>query len=94
MLDLAPDTTERNYAKEGLRKAELDHILGVVGVADVINTRHRVAKERGWKDKTPSKTAFKAAAFEDNNLLRRPVVLRGKKGVVGFDEDALRDLLA
>ena len=90
---MAPDIKERNYAREGLTKTELDRILRVVDVADVLNARHRVAKERGWKDKTPSKTAFKVAAFEDNNLLRRPVVLRGKRGVVGFDEEALRELL-
>ena len=94
MLDLAPDTEERNYAKEGLKKVEIDRILRVLPVADVLNTRHRVAKENGWKDKAPSKTAFVKAALEDNNLLRRPVILRGNAGVVGFDEDAIRDLLA
>lgn len=93
MLELAPDIVERNYAKEGLTKAEIQRIVGVLPVADVLNTRHRVAKEHGWKDKAPSKTAFVKAALEDNNLLRRPVVLRGKRGVVGYDEDALRELL-
>jgi arsenate reductase-like glutaredoxin family protein len=62
-------------------------------VAEVLNTRHAVAKERGWKDETPSKTAFIAAAVEDNNLLRRPIVISGKRAVVGKDEATLRKLL-
>jgi arsenate reductase-like glutaredoxin family protein len=94
VLELAPDIVERNYAKNPLTKAELDRILRVLPVADVLNTRHKVAKENGWKEKAPSKTAFVKAALEENNLLRRPVVIRGTDGVVGFDEDALRGLLA
>lgn len=94
VLDLAPETEERNYAKEPLTKAEIDRILRTVPVAEVLNTRHKVAKEHGWKEKAPSKAAFTKAALEDNNLLRRPVVLRGKNAVVGFDEEALRDLLS
>lgn len=94
MLDLVPDIDVRDYAKEPLKAAEIDRILKAASVADVLNTRHRVAKEKGWKEKAPSKTAFKKAALSDNNLLRRPVVVRGRGAVVGYDEDALRDLLA
>ena len=92
--ELVPDIEERNYAKEGLTKAEIEKILRVVPVAEVLNTRHKVAKENGWKEKAPSKAAFTKAALEDNNLLRRPVIVRGKKAVVGFDEEAIRDLLS
>lgn len=93
VLDLAPETVERNYAKEPLTKTEIDRILRVVPVAEVLNTRHRVAKESGWKEKAPSKAAFTQAAVLDNNLLRRPVIVRGTEAVVGFDEGAIRDLL-
>ncbi len=63
------------------------------GTADVLNTRHKTAKESGWKDKAPSKTAFLKAAVEENNLLRRPILVKGSKVVVGKDLDAIRDLL-
>ncbi|MDJ0521267.1 MAG: ArsC/Spx/MgsR family protein [Planctomycetota bacterium] len=91
---LAPDATLRNYAKEGLTRAEIERIVKAAGgTADVLNTRHKTAKESGWKDKAPSKTAFLKAAVEENNLLRRPILVKGSKVVVGKDLDAIRDLL-
>ncbi len=86
MRELDPDVVERNYAKESLTRRELDAILKGASVEDVMNTRHRVAKENGWKDKPPSKSAFKAAALKEPNLLRRPVILRNGKAVVSRDE--------
>ena len=95
VLSIDPDIEERNYAKDALSKAEIERIVDVAGgTAEVLNTRHKVAKESGWREKAPSRTAFVKAALEDANLLRRPVVLKGRKAVVGFDEEALRELLA
>jgi len=89
------DVTERNYAKEPLKRAEIVAILSAVSsVGDVVNTRHAIAKENGWKAKPPSKTAFVRAALEDANVMRRPVLVVGKHAVVGKDEDAVRELLA
>ncbi len=94
VLKLAPEIEERNYAKTPLTKAEIERIVKAAGgTASVLNTRHKVAKENGWKEKAPSRTAFVKAALEDNNLLRRPTIVRGQDAVVGFDEDAIRELL-
>ena len=95
VLGIDPDIHERNYAKVPLTKAEIERIVKAAGGTDaVLNTRHKVAKEKGWKEKAPSKAAFVAAALEDNNLLRRPTIVRGDRAVVGYDEDAIRALLA
>lgn len=95
MRELGSGVTERNYAKEPLKRAEIVAILNAVAsVGDVVNTRHAIAKEKGWKVKPPSKTAFVRAALEDANVMRRPVLMVGKRAVVGRDEDAVRDLLA
>ena len=92
--DLGKNVDERNYAKEPLTRKELAAIIEAVGdVASLLNTRHKTAKENGWKDKAPAKTTFIKAAMEEPNLLRRPIIVRGKKAVVGKDEDALRKLL-
>ena len=94
VLQLDPDIEERNYAKVPLTRAEITRIVDTVGgVGEVLNTRHKLAKENGWKEKAPAKTTFVKAAFEEPNLLRRPVILRGREAVVGFDEDAIRELL-
>lgn len=63
------------------------------GVAPVLNTRHAVAKANGWKERPPAKGAFVAAALEEPNLLRRPVTVRGARGVVGRDAAAIEALL-
>jgi arsenate reductase-like glutaredoxin family protein len=91
--ELDPEVEERNYAKQPLTKAEIEEIVEAVGIESAINTRHEVAKEKGWKEKPPAKATFVAAALEDNNLLRRPIVIEGKRAVVGFDEAALKKLL-
>ncbi len=55
-------------------------------VAAVLNTRHALAKERGWAEKPPPVAEFAREAAEDANLLRRPILLRGKVVLVGYDK--------
>lgn len=95
MLDLVSGAIERNYAKAPLTKAEVERIVRAVGrVADVLNTRHAIAKANGWKDKAPTLSAFVAAAVKEPNLLRRPIVVRGAKGLVSRDLDEIRAFLS
>ena len=58
-----------------------------------MNTRHKTVKANGWKQETPSKAAFLKAAVEENNLLRRPILLSDGKLVVGRDLEAISELL-
>jgi arsenate reductase-like glutaredoxin family protein len=51
-------------------------------------------KERGWGTTPPSKADFVRAVLDDPNVLRRPVLIVGKRAVVGKDEAAVRSLLA
>jgi len=92
--ELDPDVVERNYAKEPLVRRELDAILKAAGVSNVMNARHKIAKENGWKNTAPSKTAFIKAALEEPNLLRRPITLRDGKIAVGRDENDIRTLFS
>lgn len=76
-------------------RKEIDLILKAApSVHDVMNTRHKVVKANGWKDKAPSKTAFAKAILEENNLLRRPILVHDGEVVVGKDLDGIRALLA
>jgi arsenate reductase-like glutaredoxin family protein len=52
----------------------------------VLNARHALAKERKWAEQPPSVDAFVAAASAEPNLLRRPIFVRGKTVLVGFDK--------
>lgn len=85
---------DRNYAKLALMRKEIDQILKAASsVADVMNTRHKLVKANGWKEKAPSKAAFLKAALEENNLLRRPILVHEGALVVGKDLDGIRKLL-
>ena len=58
----------------------------------MLNTRHKTAKENGWIAKPPSASVFAKAVEKDVNLLRRPILIDGKKVIVGFDRDAYAKL--
>lgn len=94
MEELAPKAVLRNYAKEPLTRKEVETILAAAGsVEAVLNTRHKLAKEKGWKEKAPSRTAFLKAVRDEPNLLRRPILVKGRKAIVGKDLDGIHKLL-
>ena len=72
------EVEEINYAKKPL---DADTITAIVraagGVAAVLNTRHEIAKTRGWNEDPPREADFVAAAAKEPNLLRRPILIRG-----------------
>ena len=85
--DVAVDEIE--YSKSGLsEQAVKDIVTKAGGVAAVLNTRHAIAKEKGWAAAPPSATAFAKAVVGDVNLLRRPILIDGAKVIVGFDREA------
>ena len=84
---------EINYAKGGLDEATVRAIVGKAGgVAAVLNTRHAIAKEKGWVDDPPDVATFAKAVAKEPNLLRRPIVVAGAKVIVGFDKSAYAKL--
>jgi arsenate reductase-like glutaredoxin family protein len=94
--ELTEELDERNYAKEALTAAEVEELIALAGgVGQVLSTRNAIAKERGWTaEAPPTREVFVAAAAADNNLLRRPILVRGGRVVIGKDPAAIRALLA
>jgi arsenate reductase-like glutaredoxin family protein len=84
---------EINLAKAPLTEAMVKDLVTRAGsVAAVLNTRHAIAKAKGWADKPPDAAAFAKAAVKDVNLLRRPLLVVGRKLVIGFDKAAYAKL--
>jgi arsenate reductase-like glutaredoxin family protein len=84
---------EVNYAKAGLDEATVRSIVDKAGsVAAVLNTRHAIAKEKGWIENPPDAATFAKAVAKEPNLLRRPILVVGKKLIVGFDKAAYAKL--
>ena len=93
MRDSGLEYEEIDYAKTGLSEDTVKALVAAAGsVAAVLNTRHEIAKAKGWAAKPPSTAEFAAAASKDVNLLRRPILIDGKKVHVGFDKDVYAKL--
>ena len=85
--------TEIDYAKKPLDEATVKDLIDRAGsVAAVLNTRNKVVKEKGWVDTPPDAATFAKAVVKDVNLLKRPIVIAGKKIIVGFDKAAYAKL--
>jgi arsenate reductase-like glutaredoxin family protein len=87
------DIEEINYAKAGLSEDTVKDIVARAGsVAAVLNTRHATAKQNGWETAPPSAAVFARAVAADPNLIRRPILIVGKRVIVGFDRAAYAKL--
>jgi arsenate reductase-like glutaredoxin family protein len=79
--------------KDGLDERVVKELVAKAGsVAAVLNTRHAIAKEKGWVANPPDAATFAKAVAKEVNLLRRPILIVGKKIVVGFDKTAYENL--
>lgn len=84
---------EVDYGKTGLSAAVVEDLVARAGsVAAILNTRHAIAKERGWASRPPSAKEFARAVEQEVNLLRRPILIVGKRVIVGFDRAAYAKL--
>ena len=94
-LEVAPDAQERRYKKAPFTKAELKRVLGAMDDwHEAINLRHKIVKAKGWAEKPPGLDTFVAAAVEESNLLRRPLIQRGDRVIYSRDEHEIREFLS
>ena len=87
------DFEEREYGKNPFTEKELREIIGDSPIENFLNTRTPLYRERNMKQNPPSKDEAIKLMLKDQNLLRRPVIIKGKKKLTGFDEAEVRELL-
>jgi Spx/MgsR family transcriptional regulator len=87
------DFEEREYGKNPFSEQELREIIGDSPIEDFLNTRTPLYRERNMKQKPPSKDEAIRLMLKDPNLLRRPVIIKGKKRLTGFNEAEVKKLL-
>lgn len=87
------DFDEREYGKNPFAEKELREIIGDDPIEPFLNTRTPLYRERKMKQKPPSKDEAIRLMLKDPNLLKRPVIIKGKKKLTGFDEAELKNLL-
>ena len=93
MQSQGAELEEREYGKQPLTENELEAIIGSGPVKDFLNTRTPLYRERKMKDNPPTREEAIQLMLTDQNLLRRPVTIKGKRKVAGFEEAALKAIL-
>lgn len=87
------DFEEREYGKNPLSEKELREIIGDGPIENFLNSRTPLYREKNMKQKPPSKDEAIRLMLKDPNLLRRPVIIKGKKKLTGFNEADVKELL-
>ena len=83
---------EREYGKNPLSEKELREIIGDGPIEKFLNTRTPLYRERNMKQKPPSKEEAVKLMLADQNLLKRPVIIKGGKKLAGFNEAEMKEL--
>jgi arsenate reductase len=77
----------------GLTIAELDQLIGKRDYRLFLNSRNELYRERGMSDNPPPRAEALRLMAENPNLIKRPILVKGREIVLGFDEQALSALL-
>lgn len=75
---------KHNLAKEPPTRELLSRLIDEYGLEAVISTRSPAFKARGLDATKLSKSEAIQLMLEEPNLIRRPLVLKGKKAVFGY----------
>ena len=84
---------EREYGKNPFSEKELRELLAGEPVEHILNTRNELYRARNMKQKPPSREEAIRLILQEPNLLRRPVIVKGKKMILGFNEAEVTKLL-
>jgi regulatory protein spx len=84
---------EREYGKHPLSEKELREVIGDGPIEKFLNTRTPLYREKNMKQKPPPKEEAVRLMLKDPNLLKRPVIIKGKTTLTGFDEAELKRIL-
>jgi len=87
------DFEEREYGKNPFTEKELREIIGAGPIENFLNSRTPLYREKNMKQKPPSIDEAIKLMLKDANLLKRPVIIKGKKTLTGFNEAEVKALL-
>jgi arsenate reductase-like glutaredoxin family protein len=92
LLKQGAELEERNLAKDPPPADELDELVGSRSHLDFLNAKNELYRKLRWKEKPPSRAEALKWMAKEPNLIRRPIVIRGNRMILGYDEKALKDL--
>ena len=77
----------------GLSEAELNTLIGDRDYKLFLNTRNELYREKNMKESPPTRAQAIALMARNPNLIKRPILVKGKQIVLGFDPDEMRKML-
>ena len=92
LAELGIEVQIRDYYKQPLEAAELERLLPA-DPTPMLGNKSPKFKELGLKDRRLSKAEAIDLMVQDNNLLKRPILVHPKGTVIGFDAEAYARLL-
>ena len=72
---------------------ELEAIIGTRDPMEFIRTKEERYRKLGWAKNPPSRTEAIKTMSKHPELIARPIVVKGRWLVVGFNEEALEGLI-
>ena len=77
----------------GLSVDELDRLIGKRDYREFLNSRNELYRERGMRDHPPPREEALRLMSENPNLVKRPILVKGREIILGFDEDAMKAVI-
>ena len=93
MLERGVELEERDFTTQPLAEAELEALIGNRDYREFLNSRNELFRERNMKERPPSRADAIKLMAQHPNLIRRPILIRGNKMVLGWDEEQIERLM-
>ena len=91
LAELGIEAELRDYARRPLEAGELEGLLPE-DPAPMLGTKSPKYRDLGLKDRRLSKAEAIALMVQDNNLLKRPILVHPNGTVIGYDPEAYVNL--
>jgi arsenate reductase-like glutaredoxin family protein len=87
------DLDLRDIGKDRLSFEELDQLIGDRDYKEFLNPRNELYRQRRMSQQPPTRDEALRWMAAEPNLIRRPVVIRGGRIVLGFDPVELEKMV-
>lgn len=78
---------------KGMSPAELEKLIGKRDYLEFLNPRNELYREMGMKLNPPPREEAIRLMSQNPSLIRRPILVKGGKMLLGFDEVAWKETL-
>lgn len=93
MLEHGAELELRDLGVDRLTESELGALIGAQDYRKFLNSRNELYRERKMGENPPPRAEAIRLMAREPNLIRRPVVISGRRIVLGYDEEALRGMV-